>query len=425
MPIKRVNFDDDRLLAINVRLLNNKHLTIIGAYLPSSVASRDEFCSYIDKLNELISYAATYSSVIILGDLNTQLNGTRFQCPPNCRTINIEAVFATHDLFSLTSSTICSGPRYFFDPYISGANRSLIDHVIISKSQSDIVRSCQILARTDINVSDHLPIITNLAIDSLCSDSVKQLSTRYKWNTLTRQKIADSYGNRVRALFNNMPAPVTTGATGADLDAYYASIVNGLRDASEYTIPKSRFSPFLKTRWNPDIAPLHAEMRHKRRAWIAGNRPRHRDSPLFHEYKNAKRVFRSKLRNIYKSLEREFYASVDEAACVDQNLFWSLINRKRKRKGIPSLELSVNETIYREPAEKLKVWVEYFSDMYSPSEGNEKYDNEHLSRIKIAVKDMSHKSLDNNSSILDSDISEDEITSAVKTLKTKKRPAMT
>ena len=63
--------------------------------------------------------------------------------------------------------------------------------------------------------------------------------------------------------------------------------------------------------------------------------------------------------------------------------------------------------------------------MYSPSEGNEKYDNEHLSRIKIAVKDMSHKSLDNNSSILDSDISEDEITSAVKTLKTKKRPAVT
>ena len=109
--IKRVNIDDDRLLAIDVRLLNNKHLTIIGAYLPCSVAARDEFCSYTDKLNELISYAVTYSSVIILGDLNTQLNGTRFQCHPNFRTINIEAVFDTHDLFSLTSSTICTGPR--------------------------------------------------------------------------------------------------------------------------------------------------------------------------------------------------------------------------------------------------------------------------------------------------------------------------
>ena len=271
-------------------------------------------------------------------------------------------------------------------------------------------------------MSDHLPIITKLAIESLSLDPVKQLSTQYQWNTLTRQQIADSYGNRVRALSNNIPVPDPTGATSADLDAYYASIVKVLRDACDETIPKSRFSPFLKPRWKSDIAPLHAEMRLRRRAWIAGNRPQHRDSPLFHEYKNAKRVFRSKLRNIYISLEREFYASVDEAACVDQNLFWSLINRKRKKKGLPSLELSVNEIIYREPAEKLKVWAEYFSDMYSPSEGNEKYDNDHLSRIKIAVNDMAHKSLHNNSSILDRFISEDEISSAVKTLKTKKSP---
>ena len=57
--------------------------------------------------------------------------------------------------------------------------------------------------------------------------------------------------------------------------------------------------------------------------------------------------------------------------------------------------------------------------MYSPSEGNEKYDNDHLSRIKIAVNDMSHKRLHNNSSILNNVISKDEIISAIKTLKQK------
>ena len=53
--ISRVNFDDDRLLAIDICLSNNKHFTVIGAYLPCSDAPRNVFISYIDKLKAEVS----------------------------------------------------------------------------------------------------------------------------------------------------------------------------------------------------------------------------------------------------------------------------------------------------------------------------------------------------------------------------------
>ena len=422
--ISRVNFDDDRLLAIEIRLSNNKHFTVIGAYLPSSDAPPDVFISYIDKLDELISYVSTYSSVAVLGDMNTQLNGTRYRCRRLFRTVNLESLLDTHDLFSLTPSTLCTGPCYTFDPFESGSNRTLIDHIIISKFERNIVRSCEILSNCHSNTSDHLAVVANFAIGSLCSASMSQPHTRYRWHhdASTRQHLSETYGHSVETLLNEISVPCDNEASQNDLNSYYNSIVKSLHKAAEDTVPKIRFSPFLKPRWNTDIAAFHAEMREKRRAWIQSGRPRGRHFIQFVEYKEAKRIFRAKLRNLYVEIEQEFYASVDEAASIDHNLFWCLINRKRKRKGITNLELTVGDTIYREPVDKLNVWKNYFSAIYSPSSENTNYDVKHMSDIENKVKVFSLKSCEKFSSVLDDEISHEEISSAVRSLRMKKAP---
>ena len=54
-------------------------------------------------------------------------------------------------MLSINVQELCSGPRFYFQPYDSAEKRTMIDHVIAPLCLSDLFTSCEI-------ADDHEPI---------------------------------------------------------------------------------------------------------------------------------------------------------------------------------------------------------------------------------------------------------------------------
>ena len=159
-------------------------------------------------------------------------------------------------------------------------------------------------------------------------------------------------------------------------------------------------------------------MRAARVIWLKAGRPRGRENPLYCAYKDAKCIFRKKLRSVYADIERDFFKNVEHAAETDQSLFWALLKRNKQCRGRVS-ELIVDGNVYRTSEEITLKWADYFHKQYSPKATNN-YDNEHKIFIENELKTLLMKSHENYKEILDGGISETEVKCAVKSLKLKK-----
>ena len=120
------------------------------------------------KLSDLYSQYSTYASVVFLGDMNTQIN-----CP-RCLTANQSRVQNMYDFLhftqmcSLNVLDSCLGPKYTFSPYTSGRNRTMIDHIIVSRSMVDMFTNCCVMREHELNTFDHLPVAVTLHVTPLC-----------------------------------------------------------------------------------------------------------------------------------------------------------------------------------------------------------------------------------------------------------------
>ena len=159
-------------------------------------------------------------------------------------------------------------------------------------------------------------------------------------------------------------------------------------------------------------------MRAKRILWIRAGRPRDIENPLYIEYKDAKRIFRKILRNLYAELERELFNKIDIAAEKDQHLFWNLLNRNKGWKNRIS-ELVANGSTYRTPKEITKVWSDYFQDLYTPK-ANDNFDDDHKCSVEQSIATMLTASHTNYKHTLDDDITYDEVCFAINSLKRNK-----
>ena len=178
-----------------------------------------------------------------------------------------------------------------------------------------------------------------------------------------------------------------------------------MQQATSVTIKQRKFCRHLEPGWKQCVAPIHEAMRERRRQWIYAGRPRDINNPYYRNYKDTKRIFRREL-------------ELDHAAVFVQCRFWTLINRKRKRKGVKINELKVGDTVYREPAEILLAWERYFSDLYT-IKTDRKYDCDNFTRINNLVETYKRESVHSHDDILDSPISDKEISCHIKNLKTK------
>ena len=415
--IRNVDTDDDRIIGIDINLKNNVHIVCFGVYLPSSNYSNELFYEYIDKLSDLHAQHSAHAHVIFLGDFNAQISGPKRTVNLNRRGVYLSNFIDQTNMRSLNMSAECHGPLYSFCPYKTIDNRTMIDHIIVPVGLSSLFFHCAILDEHELNTSDHLPIIASLNAEPICFKRPAYVRCKFNWKKLTPIQIAQTYELKVKSLLEESPK-LKQCKCPADIDTFYQHLIQSLQHAGELTLPMCRFKKHIKPKWSSEVAPYHAAMRAARIIWIKAGRPRSSENPLLSDYKNAKRVFRRILRNLYISLEREFLNEIDKSAETDQHLFWNLLNRNKSRKSKYS-EMTVNNKTYRTPREITQMWADYFSDLYSPKD-HERFDNEHKTLVESKLSTMITSSHTNHRPILDDDINIDEVSHAVKSLKRNK-----
>ena len=374
--IKKIDCDNDRLIGISLQLSESHSITIIGVYLPDSNYGDEVFSEYIDKLQDLYHMYSGISDVIIVGDLNTHIDNKQDSVNRSPRQNKLLEAIDNLGLVPVTTLDICKGPGYSFCGYVGGP-KTLIDQILIKETKVDLLEKCEIVENATENLSDHLPLIVKLNIEELIIDTIPITKSNYQWQKLTQVQKHGGYGVGVDNALTVLDKPEFTCVN--DIEKYYGEIKDTMTNISDRYVPKSKYKKYQKPYWRADdnaLNDLHHTMRERRIDWLREGRPRGYAYQSYTLYKEAKRQFRKKMRQLAQKAEKDFYDTVEEAAEMDQKQFWRLINQKKKQKGNCVYELKVNDKILRKPKDILNSWEEHFSDLYSGDSGSEKFDNQ-------------------------------------------------
>ena len=136
---------------------------IIGVYLPSCIHSTDDFAECLADLENAISSLQPTGQIILAGDFNVHLTQSnqsfgRESLLHNC--------IHRHNLYSVSTSNIVSGPDYTF---FSSTTHSMVDYILTESSLVGQVISCLVHQHHPLNLSDHLPISMTITSVSLRS----------------------------------------------------------------------------------------------------------------------------------------------------------------------------------------------------------------------------------------------------------------
>lgn len=137
-----------------------------------------------------------------------------------------------------------------------------------------------------------------------------------------------------------------------DIDPAVAMVTSAILNSANLTLPKVKFKLFLKSYWNDDLNEYYKKMLEAHRAWCCTARPRNQDNVYFRQYKAAKLIFRKLHRLAIHRYIAKQYDEIDKTAEVDSNLFWKMVNSRRKCKQTASRAgIKFNNIVYRDRAE--------------------------------------------------------------------------
>ena len=163
-----LNTDCDRICAIALPLENhrvNKLIVLNVYFLPSTVSDPTTFMQCTLELEAILNrYSEEGGAVVIAGDFNAHLGtlaGPRGTGPPNQRGFIVKDLIDRNNLFVASRSHSSTGPPF---TYHSGGTLSTIDYIIINRTASDILCSCEGLCDHSLNVLDHLPLSITLQV---------------------------------------------------------------------------------------------------------------------------------------------------------------------------------------------------------------------------------------------------------------------
>jgi hypothetical protein len=145
-------------------------------------------------------------------------------------------------------------------------------------------------------------------------------------------------------------------------------MVEALVNSSNANVPTKKFNPHLKPEWKSKLKPLHDEMFKKRQLWVTEGRPRDTACPWYQQYKDSKREFRKKLREVMAQDDRKMFDEYDTNSQVDSTKFWSEVDRRRSPKRHSDKVYHFGDKMVNEPKEVLEGWREHLSKLYTPIE---------------------------------------------------------
>jgi hypothetical protein len=384
-------------------------------YLPCKNHSIDVYKNSIEAVENTLFRYADKGITIVMGDYNAELpsrNQTHFMM--DNRSNMLSNFMLQCNMVAINALEMCTGAEFSNVPYNS-ERETLIDHVLIPECDIERVEYCSILDDNVLNVSTHRPIVFSLSC-TFKPNECQHSENIINWRNV-KSKSIENYRNWLaddKPLHRSVLDDIHSHE---DIDTLYATIVQSIQNATESCIPKSKFKPYIKPYWNKELSKLKSDMSKTRLLWLKENRPRGNEHNTYREYKKAKYKFRKIHREAVQTHIEKQERDIDTAAEIDNNEFWRLVNKNRKRrKHQTTFEMNFNGTIFKEAKHINLGWYNYFSDLYSPTQ-NEDFRDEYLNSCEQELLEINNKISNINFEI---SIDESEIEKALKTCKRNK-----
>ncbi|RNA09839.1 RNA-directed DNA polymerase from mobile element jockey-like [Brachionus plicatilis] len=275
---------------LRIATLEMESMTIIGVYLTANDNSNESKLEHKIDINELSSLIEKLKNenkdYLIVGDFNSD--------PIRNKTFDRELLHMVKEM-----------ELKFFDieydnknkhMYTNGIHSSAIDHVIGPKHLVDVVQNVKIYQTDPINLSDHLPLISELKIKI---NNPKKRETKRKgikkinWNDMNRL----NNGNRI----------VHKYLLDETINALHSSMLQIKSKISKKQLYAKKKS---KVWWDENFEKIHSEMNYQLWMYKASN------------YK----VKNSKIRKKSSETEKRFIKLLNNCSEIDK--FWKLVNKQ-------------------------------------------------------------------------------------------------
>lgn len=378
--ISPLNLEDDRIIGVKYICNSECAFYFFQMYLPCSNHSMAAYTEYIDRLRNILYLYSERGIVVLLGDMNANLLPSALESNISGRSLHLMNFLQENNLISLNTLEFCTGAKSSFVSYDSSCE-SLIDHILFPIDKLCYVKECEICDDACLNVSRHRPIYCCMQTPVYqLWPSYRQCDININWRKTT-DVLIDDYKERLsnnevlQSLVNNEIITVT------EVDQAYSTLVTEVKSTAVQCFPIKRYKHYLKPYWNDELNTLHKDMKQKRAVWISNGKPRGDKSLSYNTYKAAKRQFRKKHRNVVDAYLKNKIDEIDSLAEVDSNMFWRLVNARRKKPGSsPGSEINFDGKIACSPQEITNEWAMHFQKLYTPSDDIH-FDDEHKYEI--------------------------------------------
>ena len=106
------------------------------------------------------------------------LGGVRGTSNPNLQGILLSDIMDRHNLCAVCQCEWANGPLY---TYVSGNSMTTVDYIFTSVNATSITSSCKTLPMTDLNLSDHLPLVAELTIEYPVQTQPDACNNHHPW----------------------------------------------------------------------------------------------------------------------------------------------------------------------------------------------------------------------------------------------------
>lgn len=418
------NMGTDRIVVIQLFVQNgNRPIFIIGVYLPQHGCKVDNYQQHLDALENVVQQCSLTGDVIVAGDFNahfgTEEDFSRCSGKTSYNGRKLKKMMNACSLTPVDLLRFCEGPEFSFEN--SRGDRSYIDHILVSNHCVNDVLSCEVTEDV-LNTSDHLALVCKLNLQGyLIRENAAQVNTEYKvaWHKLSAPECEHYYTERVdQKLLSALSYLEPFGNTNSLRDCIqqgFDTFLCVLKDVCR-NLPTIQYQKHLKPYWNQGLSDRAAKKRRAWQRWVAAGRPKN-ESDVWTAYKEAKKEFRREQRKASIEHEHKYLDKIVKAQEINQKDFWRLINSRRKPKNgrIHPIVDKYGNTV-RETAQIVRVWQEYYSDLYTPVESGA-FDETFRLNVERELESIDMSPSDEDSTILNAPITSEEVCQASKSLK--------
>ena len=365
-------------------------------------------------LEHMIETCKGNGDVVVMGDLNAHLGreaGPRGWGDTTRNGQVIKTLCKQHSMEVIDLTSVWVGPEYTFQN--SQGHTSCIDHYLVPVYWDHVVTSGQ--TREDVNnTSDHLPITMLIKLQQSITRHTTVRKETVAWNKVNKQQIHELYTVPLDVSLTDQGHTHTLG-NSANNRAHIESCIENVKQQMQNTsnnLPKSKLQKHLKSYWNNQLSTLARQKKDAFNAWVNAGRPRDEGSKPWQDYKEAKRRFRQEQRRATGAEEQAFMDKISKASEMDQNMFWKLINKRRKPRDATVRPVAdANGKTARDVDDILQTWQLYYNELYRLKD-EPGYDADFKETVDRTVGEVDMTPRCDDTTLLDSPITVEEVKQA-------------